>query len=597
MRFGVERYQAIAAGWELGEALYFALFSPNEAAAIIRRTAGQLREKGQVSLEVMADVERATSDALQGVDLSTYHLVGMSAGALQLGASVYLARLLKQRQPTLRIVIGGGNVLGEAGASLLGCVPSIDVIVDGEGEEALAALAGLSSWDQRSLDLIPNIRYRSADGRVTATRIRVLASLDATPPPDMDEFYVAARRAEYSRSDLILPVEASRGCAWEHRGGDGKLRGCTFCGLYRNSPNFREKKLETVLAEIRSGVSRTQALDVSFVDAYLPPSYTKELLRELVRANLDVTLFCEMRCDFDAETADLLARAGARHVQLGVEAFHSRILARMAKGTRMIDNVSCLKLCHEFGVVYQYNLISRFPGVSLNELHEMIELLPLLFGLKPPSVADFYLDRGSRIFQQPEFFGLRPESVDRVPLPFLPSNMALACVNQVVPAEVDSTEEIDHAWHLLEEEVARWRAKHDEARAQGIGHLLTYRDAGTALLVTDHRRDDGYVLELPSLPRAVLLACDRLIHRHDLAARVPDLDEATFEATVHLLARHGLILEESGWLLGLPIRSMLPNGAPRLGSARFQGLEKEAWERLDRGPAAFPSGPRLDDPC
>lgn len=573
MRIGLARYQRIASGWELGEALYFSLYLPEEAQAILSRTAKHLEHKEPTeaeqlaTLEFMAEVERATLDVLDAVDLSRYSVVGLSVGALQLGASLYLAKVLKQREPRLHVVLGGGSVLGEPGATLLRLVPWIDVVVDGEGENALAALASESEWDEELFKRVPNLRYRRSDGSIARSETRVMATLDDAPPPDMDEFYLAAQTIGYPRSNLVMPIEASRGCAWEHRKADGQLRGCTFCGLYRNSPNFREKRVEMVLAEMQDGVARSQAAEISFVDAYLPPSYAKDLLRGIASAGMDVTLFCEMRCDLDEEITDLLARAGTRQLQLGVEAFHTSILARMAKGTRTIDNVSSIKLCEEYGIPYQYNLILRFPGVSANEVKAMIQLLPLLRGFTPPTLADFYLDRGSRIHADPQRYGILPDTLDSHPLPFLPAAMQAVGISQFVPFEVEEDNEANEAWASLESVVEQWRTRYDEAREQGIDHLLSYRNLGESLLVSDYRGDESVILELNGATRDVLLASDRLIRKRELQRRLPEIDAETLDLVLEELRAHRLILEEGGLLLGLPVRSRLPNGAPRVWSS------------------------------
>ena len=136
----------------------------------------------------------------------------------------------------------------------------------------------------------------------------------------------------------------------------------------------------------------------------------------------------------------------------------------MAKGTRMIDNVFSIKLCEEYGIPYQYNLITHFPGVALQDLREMIQLLPLWQGIQPPTLADFYLDRGSRIFSEPVRYGIAPDTLDSTPLPFLPAALTQQPVSQFVPFEEEASDEVCQSWAELEAFVAAWRANHDQAR-------------------------------------------------------------------------------------------------------------------------------------
>ncbi|AJY31402.1 bacteriocin maturation radical SAM 1 family protein [Burkholderia thailandensis 34] len=569
VRLGWSRYQEIASGWELGEALYFALDAPDEADAILARSAKAMRANGQAlhaawaERPLLDEVEMATLGALGNLDLRRYDLVGFSVGALQLAASVFLGHLFKCRAPHLRVIFGGGSVLGEPGLRLLQQLPWLDAVVDGEGELAMAALSSIPNWDDAELEAVPNLYYRRADGSVARTVTRVLATLDDTLPPDMGEFYSAARAAGFPAAELILPVEASRGCHWEHRKTDGQLRGCTFCGLYRNSPNYRERHLDTVMAHIRDGVHRSRTLALGFVDAYLPSAYAKALLRRLASEPLDVTLFCEMRCDLDAETAALLAAAGARHVQLGVEAFDTKLLSQMAKGVRMIDNVSSIKVCEEFGVPYQYNLITYFPGADRRAVDRMANLLPALAGFKPPSLAHFYLDRSSRIFADWHRDELAARNVDHSPLPFLPSALAAARITQVVPFDTLDRDALCEEWAAVEREVTRWRTRHQQAQAEGVVQLLSWRDAGSALIVSDERGDEPLAIELEGVAREVLLACDRLVRKRDLCERVRGLDESTLHTVLQRLNDQKLVVQEGAWVIALPVRARLPNGAAR----------------------------------
>ncbi|MBV8754434.1 MAG: RiPP maturation radical SAM C-methyltransferase [Hyphomicrobiales bacterium] len=569
VRLGFDRYDRVANGWELGEALYCALYSPDEAHEILDRTADVLTRAGDTELAhwarngALREVEQATQAAIAALDLTKYSLAGISVGALQLGASLYLAREFKRRAPHLRVILGGGGVLGEPGANLLRAVPWVDAIVDGEGEATLAKLARLPHWGAGVLADLPNLRFRDGNGGIGRSPTSVQANIDTARPPDMGEFYDAARNAGYPRSGLVLPMEASRGCAWEHRRGDGRLRGCTFCGLYRNSPNARQKSLDALWEEMRASIARTQVLELSFIDAYLPPAYAKELLRRLATEAPDVTLFCEARCDLDEETAALLAAAGTRRLQLGVEAFHTGILSRMEKGTRTIDNIASIKLCEEFGIPFQYNVMLRVPGVAAAELRESTKLLPTLYGYRPPSSAEFYLDRGSRMYAEPERYGIYSESLDRARLCFLPKALSEAPVCQIVPFESSMDDDTRAAWDEMEAAIGCWRAHHEQRRREGFSQMLTFRDGGACVIVADHRGDESQLVNLSGRARELFLACDRPTRKRHLLAQFPDLDALTLQDALDELDNLGLVFQEAGEVLALPVRERLPGGAPR----------------------------------
>lgn len=569
VRLGWDRYEDIASGWELPEAIYFALHAPGQADDILSRSAASMRASGQhdhaalAHRALVAEVETATSEALHELDLQQYDVVGFSVGALQLGASVYLSYEFKKQRPALKIVFGGSSVVGAAGERLLGLLPWVDALIDGEGEGALAALALADEWTTTRLERIPNLHYRNTDGTVVRSATDVTPLLDMLAVPDFTEFFAAARSAGLTSNDLVLPVEASRGCKWEHRKSDGKLRGCSFCGLYRNSPNYREHGFDSVMGRIREGVHNSRTVQLSFVDAYLPPAYAKQLLQELAKDSRDLTLFCEMRCDLDEDTARLLAEAGARHVQLGVEAFDTRLLAMMSKGTRLIDNISSIKLCEEFGVPYQFNLITHFPGASTQSLLNSIEILPCLFGFRPPSMAPFYLDRGSRMYNDPARYGIEIDSLDRTPVPFLPAALMDARVCQVVPFSASIPHEVEVAWTEIERCVVAWQDLHRRARAEGATQLLTWRDSGSALTITDLRGEEALTFEVDGIIRNVMLASDRLVNRRVLLQKFAALDAASLDSIIERLSELRLVVQEGQWVIGLPVRARLPCGAPR----------------------------------
>lgn len=562
LAFGLDRYDRIAQGWETGEALFFALAYPEQAEEILARSADALVRRGECAalcnLDTLEAARQAMDQCLATLDLGRYAVIGLSVGALQLGATIFLARRLRRSHPDLRIVCGGSALVGQAGAALLAQISEIDLIVDGEGEDALVRLIQAPDWSAAALAAIPNLRYRAADDGLAYAPRADVGGLPDLPPPDFDEYFAILQTEGFAPQDVVYPMEASRGCAWEHRRGDGQLRGCTFCGLYRGSNGYRDKPFARIVEEVDRAGDRYGTLELSLIDAYLPSAHALPLLRHIADHPADFTLFCELRCDLDRETVLALARAGARQVQLGVEALDTALLRHMAKGTRMIDNVQSIKLCATYCVPAQYNLITHFPGATAAQIERTLALLPVLFGLPAPTLAHFYLDRGSRIFQDPEAHGLAAGRIDTEKLPFLPAELSNDLC-QVVPIAQDDT--CDHAelWARLETLVANWRALECERQAIGRKHGLSFRDTGSALMVTDGRQDQPVNLSLRGALREVLLACETIVPRSRLQSLFPNSPNL-LDRALAVLREHRLIIEEKDLVLALPVAAPLPSG-------------------------------------
>lgn len=577
---GIDRYQLVAErAWDLAETFYSCLLAPDERDRLLGPAVDKLREAGQEKLAEWAatsaveELRDATRNCLERIDLTRYRLAGFSVGALQLCSSLYAARLLKQRAPGLPVLFGGSGLVGKVGRNLLEAEPAIDALVDGEGEEALLRIARLGTpLSPEDLATVPNLWYR-AGGEIRRTATEVLADLDPTPVPDYSDYFTVAERLGYPTDAMTLPVEASRGCAWEHRCGPEELRGCTFCGLYRTSPDYREKSLGRLLTEVEELVRQSQLLDLGFIDAYLPQSYRRELLAALAGSPRDLTVWCELRCNLDEEVATLLALAGAWKVQLGVEALHTPILKRMEKGTRAIENIYCVRLCEERGIQAQYNLLTHYPGVPRREVEEMIALLPQLFGYRPPQLSEFYLDRGSRIYRAPREVGLTPGDLDHVPAAHLPSALAGCGLTQLVPFRLDPVaREAVPAWEELARVVDRWQQIYRQAVRAGHRLPLSYREGHEILEVIDCRSGEQRTLRFGGALREVFLACRKPVSLSQLAQQLPHLDPARLKSLVGSLAAQQLIFQEGQLCLSLPARATLPNGLPRLAVARPEAV-------------------------
>ena len=402
--------------------------------------------------------------------------------------------------------------------------------------------------DPRELAEIPNLWFRTATGRIERTERRVLPSLDGQPAPDYSDYFSLADCIGIARTVLVLPVEASRGCAWADRGHGATGAACSFCSLNRSWPGYREKSLPLLLKELRECIHSYGVLDFSFVDSSLPASFRDDLLRAIASWDEDVSLFCELRADFDETTAALLARAGARKVQIGVESFSSTSLRRMGKGLQAIDNVAAIRRCHEFAIPYQYNLLTDIPGAGQEEIAENLAILPLLRGFLPPTLVAMYVGRDSAIARNPAAWGIQPASIDAVPCRYVPASLSRAGLTEEVSFVASSADA--PSWAAIVREVNAWRA----FRASGLYAPLSYRVGPEFVVIEDRTGPEPCATTLTGIARDVFLAAESVSTVSQVAERCSSAPAELVGEAVDQLVAARLLLRERSRVIALPVR-------------------------------------------
>ncbi|HEY6249394.1 MAG TPA: RiPP maturation radical SAM C-methyltransferase, partial [Candidatus Angelobacter sp.] len=203
---------------------------------------------------------------------------------------------------------------------------------------------------------------------------------------------------------LISPgllAETSRGCWW------GEKSHCTFCGLNGTSMKFRSKSPQRVLDELAALSHRYGMRSFQLVDNILDMSYFKTVLPALAAASSKYSLFYETKANLKREQVRLLADAGVRWIQPGIESLDDNALRLIGKGNSALINLQLLKWSREFGIHVSWNILCGLPGESDLWYADMAEWLPAIFHLQPPSgVNRVRYDRFSPYHMRPGDFGL-----------------------------------------------------------------------------------------------------------------------------------------------------------------------------------------------
>lgn len=506
-------YAALADLWGINDFLFSGVFEPELSSTQeeeLRRYAdGISRSRGpgflgasdgkalaelfrRVRREIVPRFLQRCIDRLGDVEPS---MVGFTCMYDQTLPSLALARLLKARWPSALIVLGGYAVRGATGATIMRSFSCVDVVVLGEAEDRVAAVAD-AALGRAPLGEIPGILYRGPSGALVRTGTAARPSLNDNPSPNfgdyMRELSELDAEARVAVSVTALPLESSRGCWW------GQKHHCTFCGIDDESIRYSHKDPEVVIREIQELRARHDQRRIRFVDYILPLRFYKDLLPALAEFEPRCQLSCEIKSNARPEHFRVLRDAGFIEVQPGVESFSTPALRRMRKGVTAIQNVQTLKLGAMMGIKIRYNILLGFPDDEARDYYAMMELIPALRHLDPPHstmlvwvtryspLANSYLNAG---------FSLRHEG--RYGLIFSPAFLAETGFRlddycyyferpYVLPDDIVSLT------HMLRMQTRHWAREHDVRRP-----TLEYGITRDGIEFFDSRfRDDGETLRL-----------------------------------------------------------------------------------------------------
>jgi hypothetical protein len=183
--------------------------------------------------------------------------------------------------------------------------------------------------------------------------------------------------------------------------------------------------------------------------------------------------------------------------------------------------------------------------------------LPTLFGLLPPEVTSFYLDRNSLAFHDPTRHGIAPASLDAQPHPWLPEWLADSRVSQVVPFHPLSdafTRDWDSVGALAEQWQERWRA----ARQSGVASPLTWQHGAGWAAIVDLRQPREQIYEIEGAHLDVFGACDQVMSVATLVKLLPQRGRLSIEQTLEELVGMGLIFKDGPRYVRVAVRAARP---------------------------------------
>jgi ribosomal peptide maturation radical SAM protein 1 len=544
-------FTSLAGEWVFAEALYGASAPTGFVEHILEQTWRLPQDDLELVSEARAKAVSFICDLADSLPWSDYDLVGFTSSFMQNLSALSLARRVRELHPALPIVFGGHNWAGTVGVELHRWFPFVDVAFLGEADESFPRfIRGLRSGRQSFGDIPGLVLRRGASSRATDPP-QAVVDLDALPIPDFGDYFKALAQSPFAATFFpIGMVEGSRGCWWAAR------TACLFCGLNGPELSYRCKSHERLLHEMRSLAARWTLSVLDVVDNVAPQTFLTHGLQDLASHRLGVPVMIEVRPDVTHGQVTMM-RAADVGMQPGIESLSDHVLRLMRKGSTALENVRLLRWARECGVQLYWNFMYGLPGEQEKDYEQILELLPAVGFLGPPTtIGPVMLQRHSIFHREPEKYGfsdVHPVASYRYVYPF--GEAALRRIALFFDYDYRESHRPPASLAVLVEALQEWQRSPDEGTLS-----LVRREDERPRLVDSRRHAQVSSIPLDPLDEVLILGSEAIASKAELrdvvTARLGDsVTEADMQARLHRMVSLGVMARSGGEYLSLALLS------------------------------------------
>ena len=197
----------------------------------------------------------------------------------------------------------------------------------------------------------------------------------------------------------------AHGCYW------GK---CTFCDISLDYIKIYEPISAKILVDrMEELIQTTGETGFHFVDEAAPPALMREVALEILRRNLVVTWWTNIRFEksFTRDLCFLLKLSGCVAVSGGLEVASDRLLKLIDKGISVEQVAKVTRNFTEAGIMIHAYLMYGYPTQTIQETVDSLEMVRQLFEMGILQSAfwhQFAMTAHSPVGLNPEEFGVTP---------------------------------------------------------------------------------------------------------------------------------------------------------------------------------------------
>lgn len=287
----------------------------------------------------------------------------------------------------------------------------VDVVVIGEGEETVAALAERIR-SGASLDSVPGVIFKKGTDIVQTPPKKAFLDMDTLELPDyalVDVAYYASRKREFmARRKKCLDINMDRGCPYR----------CGFCyNLKFNRRQWRGVSAEKGLDNIETLLKRYELDAVNFTsdNFFVKKERVRKICTGLLERKLDIAWHADMRIDnflsYEEDLLRLIKQSGCVELTFGVESGSERVLDYIYKDITVPDVLKAHDRAKSFGFKVNYHFMIGFPEETRSDVIATLKLIYLLTRQKNTKVygPSIYIPYpGTTLFEKSVACGFKP---------------------------------------------------------------------------------------------------------------------------------------------------------------------------------------------
>lgn len=335
-------------------------------------------------------------------------MVGFTCYLWNIDRTLFVAKLLKQRKPEIRIIVGGPEITADNAWVLER--PELDFAAIGEGEQTFVDLLNAlrsRDWPAQPIDGLYIGAARNGRGQTRAAPFELpliansqqpkfrqpLPSLDPISSPYLCGILDAA-------DEEMLLLETIRGCIF-------KCKFCYYPKSYDDLYFVSQEKIEANLAHARErGAKEVVLLDPTLNQRKEFDEFVKLLARN--NPNGQFAYFGELRAEgITPTTAKLLKDANFTEVEIGLQSIDPLAMELMDRKNNMKAFERGVRAMMDVGISVKIDLIIGLPGDTPDSIHRGFEYVHKSGLYSDIQVFNLAVLPGTAFRQESQQLGLR----------------------------------------------------------------------------------------------------------------------------------------------------------------------------------------------